>query len=108
MVRKREANKTTESNDVHSLSAAKIAKRSISPIAENGNKAAASTTPAVINNGDLNKGALKCIGILPGIGKYKESSDSEKSTDTDDEYDFSDYDWIGRKIKKSCKDEECQ
>lgn len=46
------------------------------------------------------RGALKCIGILPGIGKYKDSSDSEKSTDTDDEYDFSDYDWVGRKVKK--------
>lgn len=46
------------------------------------------------------KGAFKCIGILPGIGKYRESSDSEKSTDTDDEYDFSDFDWMGRKFAK--------
>lgn len=50
------------------------------------------------------KGALKCIGILPGIGKYRDSSDSEKSTDTDDDYDFSDYDWIGRKVKKNMED----
>lgn len=50
------------------------------------------------------RGALKCIGILPGIGKYEDSSDSEKSTDTDDEYDFSDFDWVGRKVKK---DEGC-
>lgn len=59
------------------------------------------------NNLDLsvhNKGALKCIGILPGIGKYKDSSDSEKSTDTDDDYDFSDFDWVGRKIKKNDND----
>lgn len=60
------------------------------------------------NNLDLsvhNKGALKCIGILPGIGKYKDSSDSEKSTDTDDDYDFSDFDWVGRKVKKTdCDD----
>ncbi len=42
-------------------------------------------------------GALKCIGILPGIGgMYEESSDSEKSTDTDDDYDYSKYDWVGR------------
>lgn len=60
------------------------------------------------NNIDLsvhNKGALKCIGILPGIGKYKDSSDSEKSTDTDDDYDFSDFDWVGRKMKKH--DDDC-
>lgn len=42
-------------------------------------------------------GALKCIGILPGIGGTYESSDSEKSTDTDDDYDYSKYDWVGRK-----------
>lgn len=50
------------------------------------------------------KGALKCIGILPGIGKYCDSSDSEKSTDTDDDYDFSDFDWTGRKMKKNLED----
>lgn len=43
--------------------------------------------------------ALKCIGILPGIGgTYEESSDSEKSTDTDEDYDYSKYDWVGRKM----------
>lgn len=51
-----------------------------------------------------NTGAMKCIGILPGIGKYRDSSDSEKSTDTDDDYDFSDFDWVGRKVKKSLDD----
>lgn len=56
-----------------------------------------SSTTAGVNN----EGALKCIGILPGIGKYEDSSDSDRSTDTDDEYDFRDYDWIGRKIKKN-------
>lgn len=50
------------------------------------------------------KGSLKCIGILPGIGKYRDSSDSEKSTDTDDDYDFSDFDWVGRKVKKNHED----
>lgn len=46
-------------------------------------------------------GAMKCIAILPGIGKYTESSDSEKSTDTEEEYDFSAYDWVGRKITRN-------
>lgn len=53
------------------------------------------------------EGALKCIGILPGIGKYRESSDSEKSTDTDDEYDFCEFDWMGRRIKKDGDDGGC-
>lgn len=53
------------------------------------------------------RGAMKCIGILPGIGKYQDSSDSEKSTDTDDEYDFSDFDWVGRKVKRN-SDDSCQ
>lgn len=117
VVRKREANNKTneanDTNDANSLSAPKIPKRSISPIEANGKQVTAgdtnpnATATATAVAGDLNKGAFKCIGILPGIGKYKESSDSEKSTDTDDEYDFSDYDWIGRKIKKSCKDDDC-
>lgn len=58
-------------------------------------------------HGSLDEGSLKCIGILPGIGCYKESSDSDKSTDTDDEYDFSDFDWVGRKIKKESNESEC-
>lgn len=66
-----------------------------------------STNTASYTKMDLSehdKGALKCIGILPGIGKYRDSSDSEKSTDTDDDYDFSDFDWVGRKVKKNHED----
>lgn len=33
----------------------------------------------------LDKGLLKCIAILPGIGTYPESSDSEISTDSGEE-----------------------
>lgn len=33
----------------------------------------------------LTKGALQCIGILPGIGKYNDSSDSEASDNSADE-----------------------
>lgn len=60
----------------------------------------AGAASTVVSAGANDKGALKCIGILPGIGKYEDSSDSEKSTDTDDEYNFRDFDWMGRKIKK--------
>lgn len=87
---------------------AKISKKS-----EDTTDAESNAEPAIgvdsINKIDLrvhDRGALKCIGILPGIGKYKDSSDSEKSTDTDDEYDFSDFDWVGRKMKKG-SDEVC-
>lgn len=70
-------------------------------------KEASKSTESQTESADLSvydKGALKCIGILPGIGKYRESSDSEKSTDTDDEYDFSEFDWMGRKMTKSKED----
>ncbi|XP_076302768.1 PSME3-interacting protein [Lasioglossum baleicum] len=43
-------------------------------------------------------GGMKCIGILPGLGSYDDSSDSECSSDTDQ--DHSKYDLLGRKILK--------
>lgn len=70
------------------------------------NEQANSSTAKKIDLSVHNAGALKCIGILPGIGKYRDSSDSEKSTDTDEDYDFSDFDWVGRKVKK-CNDDGC-
>lgn len=64
--------------------------------------------PIVVSDlSHYDEGALKCIGILPGIGRYRESSDSEKSTDTDEEYDFGEFDWMGRKMKKDGDDGEC-
>lgn len=44
---------------------------------------------------------MKCIGILPGLGNYEDSSDSEFSSDTDQypEPNHSKYDLLGRKIK---------
>lgn len=78
---------------------------------EEGNaiKISPAKAPIVVSDlSEYDEGALKCIGILPGIGKYRESSDSEKSTDTDDEYDFVDFDWMGRrKMKKDGEDGEC-
>lgn len=77
---------------------------------ENGRATTAASAAAVVTSNTKidfsvhDKGAMKCIGILPGIGKYRDSSDSEKSTDTDDDYDFSDFDWVGRKVKKGHED----
>lgn len=50
-------------------------------------------------------GGMKCIGILPGLGSYQHSSDSEASSDTDEEIEQPKYDLLGRKIKSS-KDKE--
>ncbi|OAD53667.1 hypothetical protein WN48_09634 [Eufriesea mexicana] len=46
-------------------------------------------------------GGMKCIGILPGLGSYDDSSDSECSSDTDQdpEPNHSKYDLLGRKIE---------
>lgn len=48
----------------------------------------------------LQKGALQCIGILPGIGKYEDSSDSEasESSDIEDYKATGIFDIVNRKI----------
>jgi hypothetical protein len=52
-----------------------------------------------IQNGDSTAVGLQCIGILPGLGLYPDSSDSEQSSDTDQELASpSGYDLLGRKI----------
>lgn len=60
-----------------------------------------------VNNGDGYQSGLKCIGILPGLGTYDNSSDSDCSSDTDQETEPnpSIYDMLGRKIK-TLKDKE--
>lgn len=68
---------------------------------------AENSTPTVgINTTKHDTGGLKCIAILPGIGSYSESSDSEASSDIDDhDHDkISLVDLCGRKItkKKQC------
>lgn len=52
-------------------------------------------------------GGMKCIGILPGLGSYDDSSDSDCSSDTDQdpELNQSKYDLLGRKIE-AAKDKE--
>lgn len=44
--------------------------------------------------------SLKCIGILPGIGSYKDTSDSNDSSDAGSP---TQYDFVGRKIKHDCE-----
>lgn len=57
-----------------------------------------------IQNGDSTSVGLRCIGILPGLGLYPDSSDSEQSSDTDQELaSSSSYDLLGRKITRQTK-----
>ncbi|XP_054714623.1 PSME3-interacting protein-like [Uloborus diversus] len=42
------------------------------------------------------KNTISCLGVLPGLGVYSDSSDSENSSDTDMERDV-DFDLIGRR-----------
>lgn len=107
VVRKRVATDSTDGNNdkqKEDFVVAKVSKVENSTISTAQTNGKSTENPNTGNKLDLSvhdKGVLKCIGILPGIGKYKDSSDSEKSTDTDDEYDFSDFDWVGRKVKKN-------
>ncbi|ALC41049.1 CG14480 [Drosophila busckii] len=61
-------------------------------------------TPALVsvNTAKYDVGSLKCLAILPGIGSYTESSDSEASSDSDEhEHDKCTLvDLCGRKITK--------
>lgn len=60
--------------------------------------------PDEVQNGDSTSVGLRCIGILPGLGLYPDSSDSEQSSDTDQELAFpSGYDLLGRKITQQTK-----
>jgi len=64
------------------------------------------TIPNQVNRNNEYNG-LQCIGILPGLGTYDNSSDSDCSSDTDQETEPnpSIYDMLGRKIE-SLKDKE--
>ncbi|XP_023297792.2 PSME3-interacting protein [Lucilia cuprina] len=61
-----------------------------------------------IQTDKLDKGQLKCVAILPGLGPYNESSDSEISSGSDDEpqgcEDNGKYDLVGRKHPKKKHD----
>lgn len=51
--------------------------------------------------GTVSSSGLKCIGILPGLGSYDNSSDSDCSSDTDQEPEQNSckFDLLGRKIE---------
>lgn len=75
------------------------------PTVKGNNKSQANPYPLQNQNpATLDNGLLKCIAILPGIGTYPESSDSEASTDSGEELAEQLYreqlDLLGRKPPK--------
>lgn len=74
-----------------------------------GNDADKQNDKNILNKVNAGSG-LKCIGILPGLGTYEDSSDSDCTSDTDQETEPSPskYDMLGRKIKiiEQLKDKE--
>lgn len=51
---------------------------------------------------EATKNSLNCVGILPGIGCYRDTSDSDDSSDPD--IDTGLYDFCGRKLVKKQTD----
>lgn len=57
--------------------------------------------PTSITTNQFDKGSLRCTAILPGIGPYNDTSDSEMSTDSEDEPQTGNqFDLVGRKRPK--------
>nr|XP_019933357.1 PSME3-interacting protein-like [Aedes albopictus]XP_019933358.1 PSME3-interacting protein-like [Aedes albopictus]XP_029721234.1 PSME3-interacting protein-like [Aedes albopictus]XP_029721235.1 PSME3-interacting protein-like [Aedes albopictus] len=61
------------------------------------------TSSSNSSNKKLKSGAMQVIGILPGLGSYRESTDSEESS-SDCDCDAGHYDWVGRKITKKAEE----
>ncbi|KAJ8668521.1 hypothetical protein QAD02_010184 [Eretmocerus hayati] len=47
------------------------------------NKVIKTSDALITSNSELQEGALKCVGILPGLGSYSCSSDSDSSSDSE-------------------------
>lgn len=63
--------------------------------------------PTSITTNQFDRGSLKCTAILPGIGPYNDTSDSEMSTDSEDEpHTGNQFDLVGRKRPKKKADHE--
>lgn len=72
------------------------------PVNEDSNKRK-HENPAEDNR--VTEGAMTCIGILPGLGCYNDSSESEMSSESDLECQPVSLDLLGRKIIKKKQDE---
>lgn len=104
LVRKRPAETVSTSGSSSSSSTSSSSAATAANDEPNEKKRAVEETATVVPPVVV-KAASECIAILPGIGRYQDSSDSENSSNTDEEYDYSDFDWLGRKITKNKCDE---
>lgn len=59
-----------------------------------------------VDSGKHSQGALQCIGILPGLGCYNDSTDSDVSSDSEEECSKVRIDMLGRKIKRKQEEDE--
>uniref|UniRef100_A0A182Q603 FAM192A/Fyv6 N-terminal domain-containing protein n=1 Tax=Anopheles farauti TaxID=69004 RepID=A0A182Q603_9DIPT len=72
------------------------------PVQQNDSESAESKSQVKPNPPNM---AMRVIGILPGMGSYNyddDDSDSDNSSDDSELENSQEFDWIGRKIQKSC------
>uniref|UniRef100_A0A182M7F1 FAM192A/Fyv6 N-terminal domain-containing protein n=1 Tax=Anopheles culicifacies TaxID=139723 RepID=A0A182M7F1_9DIPT len=104
VVRKRKMepeNEPNESNNATEKPAPSPAKRTNGK-ATNENDSSTSATEDAPAKPNV---AMRVIGILPGMGSYNyndDDSDSDNSSEDSELDDSHEYDWIGRKITKTC------
>ncbi|XP_052889532.1 PSME3-interacting protein [Anopheles moucheti] len=96
VVRKRKLEPEGETNDSNKTPE-KVAPTATNPANETDSKANATAKSSA---------AMRVIGILPGMGSYNyndDDSDSDNSSEDSELDDSHEYDWIGRKIRKTCE-----
>lgn len=109
--RKREEDNATSQAETNSVSPATngnkkeaISSSSVGSTSSASNVKMVKPSDCTPSNKKLKSGAMQVIGILPGLGSYRESTDSEESSDTDCDVETGQYDWVGRKIVKKVEE----
>lgn len=100
--RKREEENTVAPAEMKSPMTNGDKKDTVSPPPSNSNMLKSTDGPS--SNKKVKSGAMQVIGILPGLGSYRESTDSEESSDSDCDAEAGQYDWVGRKIVKKVEE----
>ncbi|XP_049300060.1 PSME3-interacting protein [Anopheles funestus] len=104
VVRKRKLEPENEHNDLNK-SAEKLTSTPTKPSNGEPMNENNSSTSATENSSAKSNVAMRVIGILPGMGSYNyndDDSDSDNSSEDSELDDSHEYDWIGRKIRKTC------
>uniref|UniRef100_A0A182NV59 FAM192A/Fyv6 N-terminal domain-containing protein n=1 Tax=Anopheles dirus TaxID=7168 RepID=A0A182NV59_9DIPT len=107
VVRKRKAEPETDpkvsGEPAEKVAAPETKPTSEEPAKQNDTEPAADSKPTA--KPDPPNMAMRVIGILPGMGSYNyddDDSDSDNSSDDSELENGQEFDWIGRKIQKSC------